>query len=78
MPSSPSTNPLGNILASVTDSYAEDSNSWLGQSPGACTYEPASTIGIAYVRGLVRQNSDMQPQTPSQREYLIVASGATP
>lgn len=75
------TNPLqgSSILANVTDSYPVDTNLWKGQSPGACTYEPASTIGITLVRGLVEQNSsEGGPATPSQKEYLIVASGATP
>jgi len=76
------TNPLqgSSILANVTDSYAEDSNNWMGQRPGACTYEPASTIGIAFTRGLVKQatSSGGGPASPLQKEYIIEVSGATP
>jgi hypothetical protein len=79
VPATNRTNPFGsNILASVTDSYPEDSNMWMGQSPGACAYEPASTIGIALTRGLVKQASGGGLATPSQKQYIIEVSGATP
>ncbi|MGA2589671.1 MAG: hypothetical protein ABSH32_07135 [Bryobacteraceae bacterium] len=75
VPATNTTNPFeSNILAIVNDSYPEDSNGWEGENPGACAYEPASTIGIAIVRGLVNQNSP----TPPQKQYFIVASGDTP
>jgi hypothetical protein len=68
-------NPLGsNILASVTDSYAEDANGWEELTPGACAYEPASNIGIPIVRVLDNQNAS----SGAQKEYFILGSAVNP